>query len=218
MDFSDQIALQTDFFNGPEVARVPGSKLPKAITIREQIRIRTEWWQTKFILALSGNCHGSAMWAHYSEKHTGVCIGFDSEHEFFRGSEFRLWPLKPVAYRSAAPAYSPNNPERAFLTKAIEWAYEEEYRMICDLRDHRESALIDDGVNFILWPHQHRSKTLGVLVKVPHDAIKEIIVGYRADPNLIEWVKNRSRELQVRPYQAYPSDTYFRLDKRPIKD
>jgi hypothetical protein len=226
MDYSDQIARETNFWNGPEVARGPGSKLPTAVRIRGQLRIMTEWWPAHFILSLAGNCHGSAMWAHYAKSHTGVCIGFDSEHKFFGGSEFRLSRLRPVEYRSATPMYSPDNPERPFYTKAIEWAYEEESRMLCNLSDWRVDKIIDDGVDYVLWPSQPvlniadyagkqipALKPRGALVRVPHNAISEIIVGCRADPRLKEWIKVRAQELEVRAYESQPSHSFFKMEK-----
>lgn len=80
------------------------------------------------------------MWAHYAEKHTGICLGFDVPE--FRGAE-RL--LEPVIYAPERLAFL-LDPEKdlygidkefvlaMMLTKSREWAYEQEYRVFADLK------------------------------------------------------------------------------------
>ncbi len=99
--------------------------------------------------------------------------------------------------------------------------------MICDVSDAREKELINDGVDYEVWPKlpipnlvkyisPATHKTLGALVRVPYEAISEIIVGFRADPRLKEWVKARANELEVPAYMAHPSNSYFRMEKVPL--
>lgn len=70
------------------------------------------------------------MWAHYADKHRGVCFEFDAAHPFFARAE-------PVCYRPNYPQVDLLDlDDRAALdklclrTKSDHWAYEDEYRII----------------------------------------------------------------------------------------
>src|SRR5262249_17850696 len=69
------------------------------------------------------------MWAHYGEKHEGICLEFDATREF--GLAYR------VAYSDNLIAITPDLlrenvalAEAMVLTKSSEWKYEDEYRML----------------------------------------------------------------------------------------
>jgi hypothetical protein len=70
------------------------------------------------------------MWAHYADKHRGLCLEFDAGREF--GASFQ------VVYRDEMLAIGPNVlagddkalADAVMLTKSSEWGYENEYRML----------------------------------------------------------------------------------------
>ena len=76
------------------------------------------------------------MWAHYADKHEGVCIGFYPEimfkffQEFFQGKGIQC-ELGRVCYSDNFPCWEPgetrNNP---LFSKAFDWKYEKEWRFI----------------------------------------------------------------------------------------
>lgn len=70
------------------------------------------------------------MWAHYADKHKGLCLEFDATKE-------KLWQARRVVYLDKLPHLTADlmtNPEmlleRSLLTKSTEWSYEEEYRIL----------------------------------------------------------------------------------------
>ena len=72
------------------------------------------------------------MWSHYSNAHTGFCIGFKSEKLFF--NEPRFGEGKKVDYKAKIPIISPEEEIldqflKILYTKEIVWEYEQEYRL-----------------------------------------------------------------------------------------
>jgi hypothetical protein len=76
-----------------------------------------------------------AMWAHYADKHKGVCLGFDIE----------AIQLTPVTYTDAKLKFrfDPDLPnaglaapdlQRILLTKSTTWSYEAEHRVLAGLK------------------------------------------------------------------------------------
>jgi len=104
------------------------------------------------------------MWAHYADKHAGVCLGFDIPDDL----------LVKVSYtdeRIVVP-FGPHLPNKGLSeelltkllsTKATDWSYEREYRLLADLHDK-------DSVT------GHYYKEFGQQLQ-----LRKIIVGHRCD-------------------------------------
>lgn len=81
------------------------------------------------LLCLTESPDDILMWSHYAASHRGVCLGFRAESTSFNTA------LK-VRYEPSRPVINPifQNPdemlERALLTKAKHWEYENEWRLI----------------------------------------------------------------------------------------
>jgi hypothetical protein len=81
------------------------------------------------VFSLSARCDQILMWSHYSDSHSGVCLRFASDNEFF-GRAF------PVDYHKERPRVGmlmgaeQDRVKKSLLTKADFWAYEEEWRII----------------------------------------------------------------------------------------
>lgn len=93
------------------------------------------------------------MWSHYSNSHTGFCIGFDTKVVF----EVTKCTLGPITYDDKFPTMplfnlNPEDLLKLLMTKSKHWEYESEARMI---------------------------KTLGanITFELPNEAFKEIIFG-----------------------------------------
>ena len=76
------------------------------------------------------------MWAHYAEKHSGVCLGFDIPDDL----------LVKVAYTNARieVPFGPDLPSKGLSeellvkllsTKAMDWSYEREFRVLSQLTE-----------------------------------------------------------------------------------
>jgi hypothetical protein len=81
------------------------------------------------VYCVSTKCDDVLMWAHYADSHKGVCLEFD-------GLSDLMAPAQQVVYLPDRPSINPyrDSPavmmERSFLTKAEQWAYESEWRLL----------------------------------------------------------------------------------------
>jgi hypothetical protein len=106
------------------------------------------------LLSLTRQPHNSLMWAHYGDSHKGIVIGINVEKAGFTDHEKSIVPIQygEIIYTSTKPqnryaipsqrelmdigrvakfeANSYNLLKRAFLYKSLEWAYEEEVRVV----------------------------------------------------------------------------------------
>lgn len=90
-------------------------------------RLTMERWR---IYCLTPHGDSVLMWAHYAEKHTGICLELDATIE-------QVGRALCVSYQDSFPILGPDdfNDTKALLdavllTKSNEWAYEDEYRMM----------------------------------------------------------------------------------------
>ena len=149
------------------------------------------------ILSLSRRWDSALMWAHYCSSHTGYCLGFNSSHPFFAAEglpEFEGAPIQTVVYRNnrvSAFFRKIENPEilELLCTKGLDWAYEEEVRV---LRHLSKAKTITDNPK--------TPNTPAYLFKVPHDALAEIIIGMKASSQLRDELITLGKTLGVPVY------------------
>lgn len=163
------------------------------------------------VLSLSRRWNSSLMWAHYTSSHTGFCVGFNRDHEFFQQSKKRRpgdFVCAPVRYTSTRPSveFRPVTPSDAYaflLTKSSDWEYEEEERAVALL------SLAD--------------KTFGApplpvsLFRIPSDANVEVTVGLRAPADLIEMAVAFCAKQRIPLYKASISESAFDFEREPVK-
>jgi hypothetical protein len=82
------------------------------------------------VYCLSANPTSTLMWSHYANDHRGICLQFRTDNELFSNAT-------AVEYAKSFPCYdiSPGDlldELLPFQCKAIEWDYEEEYRLILE--------------------------------------------------------------------------------------
>lgn len=149
-------------------------------------------------LCLSRSRSNLLMWAHYTDRHRGFVIGFDTDSEFFRRGAFGS--LREVTYantRSRVPEKdgryatqeeldSYNN--SVFFTKSSDWAYEEEMRIVrCPQQADRVPGKLN-GWDICLF-------------RFPLEAVGEVIVGARMTEDdcarIVELCKRKYRHAQV---------------------
>ena len=98
--------------------------------------------EKKFTVScFSANFDNTLMWSHYSDNHKGICVEFefDSLSELFV-ENFEKMSIDKVSYSTELPKYYTGdeiskNVEEVFekqsiYTKSIDWAYENEIRII----------------------------------------------------------------------------------------
>jgi len=85
--------------------------------------------KSKGILCFSKNWNNPVQWSHYSDKHKGLCLGFDVPDEL-------LVKVKYVDRRLSHDLVSSETQMLKFLTtKFAHWQYEEEYRVFRPLEE-----------------------------------------------------------------------------------
>ncbi|MHA2122954.1 MAG: DUF2971 domain-containing protein [Promethearchaeota archaeon] len=133
------------------------------------------------------------MWAHYAKRHTGFCLEFYVNNEFFRLHDRAI----KVEYEATMPVINvlklDNYPKgelgEKLLKKANDWRYEQEWRIV----DCKEGPGIQ---NF------------------PEDALSGVILGCRISEedkeNIFRWC--RKREHTPTLYEAIEKQKEFGLD------
>lgn len=82
------------------------------------------------IYCLTPISNSTLMWSHYAERHSGICLEFGVDNDLFSSA-------LEVVYRAEYPIWIPHQiaarREQSLamiLTKASDWCYEKEYRLI----------------------------------------------------------------------------------------
>jgi hypothetical protein len=137
------------------------------------------------------------MWAHYANKHSGVCLEFNVQSETICGA-------LEVQYRDDFPMtnlYSNDESENLLplLAKARAWEYEHEYRLIAQDADHRtpHDTLLAKGGHLELSKGALLSVIVGHLG--PYEQVKTLTMRYRPEIQVLRahLVPNRY-ELDIR--------------------
>ena len=130
------------------------------------------------ILCLSGDKKHLAMWAHYANNHKGLVLEFEKNHLFFRNLKLPeytevLHPLERVIYIPKENRKSINSNEyfskETFLTKSIDWKYEDEYRMSVYVETNDQYI---DGIN----------------IKFPNDLLVGVYLGNKVDDKIKDYI------------------------------
>ena len=147
------------------------------------------------------------MWSHYCNKHQGYVLGFDEEHDFFKGyGERPHHPIKlnRVIYSKMRVKLGSKIGQEEFFEyrhrKSLDWAYEEEVRMIRPL-----SCC------------QKKSESLHV-VEYPNEALKQVIFGFCCDRQIVDEIQDCLKESQVEYLRAVPSSVSFDMELMPEEE
>ena len=124
------------------------------------------------IFSLSKKWNEILMWSHYADSHRGFCVGYDKNHTFFNNyispdSNTSKTVLEviysadrvqiPMSFKDKKLEFEP------FITKSLNWEYESEVRIISSI-SLADLTLKEEPNDICLF-------------KIPHSAIKEIILG-----------------------------------------
>ncbi len=142
------------------------------------------------VCCFSSKKDSTLMWSHYADSHKGICLEFEGGGRFFGAA-------LPVHYRLDIPSINFFAPvedrlQACVLTKASDWAYEEEYRMIL--------PMVRGNVEY------------------PKELLKGVIFGCkmsREDKDEVVGVLSANSN-RVRLYQAVLKEDIFGLDIVPI--
>jgi hypothetical protein len=191
------------------------------------------------VLCLSKNPKSVLMWGHYTRSHAGIVIGIETSAASFQkglksdGFEVHYDPDRskiklPLAYYQSPSVEqydlhrnAVNRPDEevvsagglvipfreyrrrveeagitALTTKAEDWHYEREVRFIYDLALHSKQLVHESN--------RH-------LVSIPAEALREIIVGFRADVKLVQDIVRLYRDGKIGKPKLFFSECHPNL-------
>ena len=156
------------------------------------------------LLCFSKNWNNPVQWAHYTDRHKGLCLGFDVEDQY----------LKEVCYlegRIECPKTDKEGDaefekkltdltDKLIAAKHSHWKYEKEHRLFEPKKDIPKKNKIN-GLYFYNF-----SKAL---------ELKEIIIGERSKITRSDISKALgSNKSNIRIFNAYPSFTKYKMERR----
>lgn len=98
--------------------------------------------KTYLVCCFSKNNNNFLMWAHYAENHKGICLEYDVEEEAYKTSFMEITYAKSLPELERVERYPAGHPSAGaisanikkdgpiFLTKSVDWKYEEEVRTL----------------------------------------------------------------------------------------
>jgi hypothetical protein len=133
--------------------------------------VNSEWLammnQQLGVLSLSEVPDNLLMWSHYADQHKGIVIEFDSGHQTFsckRKETDEFYHCRKVVYSNVRPTILSNHGAvSVLLTKAVDWSYEKEWRIMKSLKDAKIVA--------------HNDPFPIHLLEMPSGCIKRVIFG-----------------------------------------
>jgi hypothetical protein len=161
--------------------------------IEQMTGIDTEIQKRYRVYCLTTKSADTLMWSHYAENHTGVCLEYRCDNDV-------LGSALEVIYCNAYPSLdlADNEPDGALLpmlTKAEDWTYEEEYRLIA-----QEDSVALNHDSLI---------TKNNMLRLPDDALTAIIVGCVASQSMrdsvSENVRKSGRRIEVKEARRVPN-------------
>ncbi len=169
------------------------------------------------ILSLSERRDSTAMWAHYTHKHKGLTVSFDSENDFFKQKESDksdIGILKKVFYENSRISldlqglisHKEKISKDIYYIKSKDWSYEEEWRILRDL------ACADKRIDGQPCPI--------CLFNVPPSAILEVCLGMNMQKNdgtdILHSIQSNASLSHVKIFRAALNDKHFTMDWIPL--
>lgn len=119
-----------------EIARLndPFDFLSVAAPTKADRKMLLEWRQgvakDAGLICFSRNWHNPVQWAHYADRHQGVCLGFEVDDSWIRQVSYvqsrPAWPALPHPWPAAVKK---RVIDQLLYTKFAHWSYEDEYRL-----------------------------------------------------------------------------------------
>ena len=141
--------------------------------------MRSQLGVNRGMLCFSANWRDPVLWAHYADKHQGLCIGFEIPKGVYRKVEYvnRRMPFPTsVALRDTKVAAI------ILFTKYNSWQYEQEVRIYAELKDQ------EDGLYFKEFDKKLRPFIViaGAKCTIQEDAIKHALGPLAAQVDVIK--------------------------------
>lgn len=159
------------------------------------------------VLSLTKNALNEVMWANYAFEHSGFLLGLDEDSDFFKkkpNDSLDVGFLEKVIYNDKKSVVDLSNfklDKKIFYSKTLPWAYEEEYRIIRELKNADKILTVNQKEIY--------------LFRFPKEDVREVIVGNNSSNQLIQDIqgfnsKDFSSKLRIRQAR-YNSNSGFEL-------
>ena len=135
------------------------------------------------VISLSQENDNILLWSHYSECHTGFCIGLDTKllAESIGGT------IGPVIYQELYPVIKPSNNGpmdmiQQVMTKSSHWSYEKEYRIAKMSPGNRIFTLKPEVIKEVIFGLKMKEEDKQEIKKVLNEKLPHVKV-FQADQN-----------------------------------
>lgn len=184
----------------PEIQRIQAAnQAPGAAYLIDNNRVAHSFYDSKWgILSLTEKPNNILMWSHYADAHKGFVIQFDTDNSYFANAG-----LRKVEYsqeRMILSASSIHNSD-VLYRKSLDWAYENEWRVVKELSDH--DSIIDERI---------------YLFKCPLEVITGIIVGVNMPHERKVDLMNLCQDFGITIYQTALDKNTFSINIVPTID
>ena len=145
------------------------------------------------------------MWAHYAKDHTGVCIGYDYNCDFFHNKyscnySNNVGKIRKVEYTKERPKYyDPSelvNNTSEWFKKSKDWNYEEEYRILLPIDD----AVLKEKPGSTIFLYEIQPKH-----------IKQVILGCRMEDDDKKQIYEKLTGYDIQIIEAKPDPAHYEL-------
>ena len=193
------------------------------------------WEQKTALLSLTRSPDNTLMWSHYADGHRGAVLAFDAAAAGFTDTKTNMIPAQfgSVVYSRSRSTEQYDSEfgegvivgathhfvlthyekwQRLFLTKPLEWAYEEEVR-IAKCLDGLSSGGTSSNASGHCIVIDVEGRPLHCF-EISRQSIRSIFVGARADENIVANLVQENHNTSV--YRAMLDETSFKVNFRPL--
>lgn len=208
-----------------EVLRVPDKEYHKFMVEKSECdaeNMRNDTW----LCSLSKVHDSILMWSHYCRNHTGICIGLNMEKvhnsvpSMFSSLYCELLEYE-VQYKDIIERPTPDRSpwDYQLCTKAYEWKYEQEVRLITYKPSGYYEKLSDEQIKASIRGEVIDGRAIRQYMPLNDDCLDSIYFGINIDPKEKEKFINFIRT-ELNPncqlYQMAIDDNAFRLKAEKI--
>jgi hypothetical protein len=167
------------------------------------------------LLSVSANERNAVMWAHYTDAHKGVVIGFDFDAIMVDKTGIKMDPVVYSEHRPKLDILELDDLKKiseVYMIKSLDWYYEREFRtfFLVDAKQHGVMDLMNLKEKGLASFKDFNGKETWFLRFNPL-SIKKVIFGLHTDEDLklaIRKLIAGSQLQDVKLYQAVESKTY----------
>lgn len=159
--------------------------------IKDLVHVLSRDWG---VICFSETWRSNLMWAHYADKHKGLCLGFDIQqtHQLTKIDYFRQRKELPKNYKKDLKSVAPELLETCLKVKSIDWEYEQEHRLRVPLQIKSDEIYYQKFGSFL--------------------SLREVVVGERCTlsaNDVMEAVGSPQSDVEIRAVK--PAHTSFSM-------